>query len=634
MTEPATNPAAIQLELELAFSLTPSWVIRKGRMAGRPVIALEFLPALLSVEDDPDLVTVRPGTADPAAGDLDRSLSAHAHDDYGDLVAEKWDDDLSGLAQEFPAALFRGWLSEPGTIWVVLELDPDTVPASPAPPLPPADLTRRAFQIGDALEQLHGDDRLHLDVSPDWPDTELAGLSPLGPGGADYRWCADQRDDLRFLARAETTPPELLDISQKAGIGPWTDIYQASAVLFHLATGEPRPSWAMSGKEARDLLDAQPQLEGHDAVKSVIAAGLEPVIARRPATVAAWLEGLERPAEAAVAAEPIPLLTTPAAAPQQTAPAKAPVNTPPQQPIKQTLERPNPAKRSKAAQLRDSLPGGLAAGLVAGSWPLWLSAAEPLTIQADSPLAPTIWLAQAVMIGLTHGAAMPAFLKAFRPTLPVASYLAFLWKFDFDMRYLAQAGLFGIGLAGLVAFVLPAVLQTTAFRQRWSKGSAAAAAALALALNFTGMIYGSGAQATGTDAGAATEAASEAAASPSPSPTPSPTEEVAASETASAMGWDRLVGSWALNGESCAQAWTFETANSIVSPSGTIWNFETVGEADSAGTLTMRRTTTTVDGEVRPAIKDRYVFTLDGSRLTMKNIDVSGADPFDFKSCP
>lgn len=226
--------------------------------------------------------------------------------------------------------------------WHIVAVDSDSLFQPVAAPLAAAAVGRVAKALVLALRAFHERGCLHLDICPDLVSDRASSPRLCGLGLPLREW-ASGPVATNLLVRIETAPPELADVSRRSKLGPWTDIFQASATLYWLATGTPPPDYRarsrLDGKGVPQILAALwecglarvlPELAG------AIAAGLALPRGERPQDVAAWLQpewcGSEEPASAPVpkptpapkpAPDPAPAAAPPPAAPSaRTAPVQ------------------------------------------------------------------------------------------------------------------------------------------------------------------------------------------------------------------------------------------------------------------------------------------------------------------------
>lgn len=155
--------------------------------------------------------------------------------------------------------------------------------------------------LAQGLWDLHGASLCHLDLTPAailLPDEaapstcQLTGLAP------DERAYAKIFKSTKTLAEPGFSPPELQDGSGKSNLGPATDIYGASAVLYRLMAGKVLPDWRQADDYARALEalggDAWPA-----AFVNAVRAGLAVDYQARSDKVAQWHKAMEDSAKKA-----------------------------------------------------------------------------------------------------------------------------------------------------------------------------------------------------------------------------------------------------------------------------------------------------------------------------------------------
>lgn len=237
---------------------------------------------------------------------------------------------LADAACLAPLVMGKAPADRPGR-WHIMAVAADSLFQPVTAPLPPAQVGRVARVLAMALQGYHDRGCLHLDVCPDLM-SDRAGSPRLCGLGLPLREWATGPVATNVLVRIETAPPELADISRRSKLGPWTDIFQASATLYWLATGTPPPDYRarakLDGKGVPQisaalwecgLAKALPELAG------AIAAGLALPRTERPQDVATWLQ-TEWCGSAEPASAPVPK-PTPAPKPAPD-PAPAAASTP------------------------------------------------------------------------------------------------------------------------------------------------------------------------------------------------------------------------------------------------------------------------------------------------------------------
>ncbi|HVZ30762.1 MAG TPA: substrate-binding domain-containing protein, partial [Asticcacaulis sp.] len=128
--------------------------------------------------------------------------------------------------------------------------------------------------LSQGLGDLHGASLCHLNLSPgaillpdeNAPETcRLTGLAP------DERAYAKIFKSTKTLGEPGFSPPELQDGSAKSKLGPATDIYGASAVLYRLIAGRTLPDW----RQTADYEQAVDALNGGDAYPAAFIDALK-----------------------------------------------------------------------------------------------------------------------------------------------------------------------------------------------------------------------------------------------------------------------------------------------------------------------------------------------------------------------
>lgn len=292
------------LHLDAVIGCTPCWVVHRARWGEAEAIAFELIPALLSVERTPleGPVTEAPRTPDP-----ERQAAIDALAEALLPVLDAWpgaDAEAPPLARllhvERSEATGRHWAVMDGTDAALFQ--PMTGPWAMVEARPVAD------RLTEALAILHDAERLHLGISPNllaWRDGKPVLYAPA----AELRSVAEAPEDLALVARTDLSPPELLDLSARSRVGPWTDIYLASATLFQLVTDKAPPALAQRPADVEAfhalIVEELAPLGAQPGLLTAISRGLSTRIADRPQTIAQWAALI---AEDATDPRPLPLL--------------------------------------------------------------------------------------------------------------------------------------------------------------------------------------------------------------------------------------------------------------------------------------------------------------------------------------
>jgi hypothetical protein len=145
-----------------------------------------------------------------------------------------------------PACVPRIWRVSDGTSGAWLIGAPSGEPLAralaPGATLPPTDVMRMAGALADALATIHALGILNLDVAPETV-TFVSGRVMLSDFAVDNRAFLGLLGSEEGLVRPGYSPIELYDGGMAEPLGPATDIYAASALLYRLMTGTEPPPW-------------------------------------------------------------------------------------------------------------------------------------------------------------------------------------------------------------------------------------------------------------------------------------------------------------------------------------------------------------------------------------------------------
>lgn len=168
--------------------------------------------------------------------------------------------------------------------------------AGPAISLRP--LVERTIKLLNELEIFHENGLLHLDIAPD-------NIMLLGKGNRerimliDFNSChyikAAVDSASVFSAKPGYTAPEVL-IRRYDRIGPWTDLYSVTAVLYRGITGKELTTSDMMRRQPPDVANCPCMIDMPDSVRSmvqtVLRKGLHELARRRYAAVREMREDL------------------------------------------------------------------------------------------------------------------------------------------------------------------------------------------------------------------------------------------------------------------------------------------------------------------------------------------------------
>lgn len=117
---------------------------------------------------------------------------------------------------------------------------------------------RCMLQVMDGLEELHGQNIIHRDISPDnIYITHMGEVKLLDFGAARYS-ISQQNRNLSVILKMGYAPPE--QYGTKIQQGPWTDIYALGATFYHLFSGIalPEATDRTMGAQVLNLRQANP----------------------------------------------------------------------------------------------------------------------------------------------------------------------------------------------------------------------------------------------------------------------------------------------------------------------------------------------------------------------------------------
>lgn len=274
----------IGLEVTKFRRETPLWEIYEAELSREKMVAWRFLPAHLRPASDGSALWPRiPDWV--AKGNLPTDRTG--------VVPRK-----AGYSEKSAS----GWLVYPDDVRKV------EWPVRDRQAL--ADLVNKLL---NALDRLHGQNTLHLDVHPSNIRSRAGAFCLIGMGADIRKAAGDATGSNDGLARRQYAAPEMWDASGRSQLGPWTDIFGAAATLHFTICGKApadfrerigNPGWR--DQMTKDL-NAALAASGGEWPKMVefILAGLAPAIADRPRTVAEWSH-LWRPSEDGPGPEVLP----------------------------------------------------------------------------------------------------------------------------------------------------------------------------------------------------------------------------------------------------------------------------------------------------------------------------------------
>lgn len=161
--------------------------------------------------------------------------------------------------------------------------------------------------LGEALDALHRQGLVHGNISPSTTRLLADGRLVLPPVGGPV---------LDELAPAWVAPEQHPLNPRPAGIGPWTDIYQLSALLHQAITGLPPPAVTRRWEGAPLERLSGSATAWPDPLLQAVRQGLSMIPSARPLGIPAWFDKAQVPP-----ARPLPVAADAADPTLQAAPA-------------------------------------------------------------------------------------------------------------------------------------------------------------------------------------------------------------------------------------------------------------------------------------------------------------------------
>ncbi len=293
--EPVTDSDSVQDQMfnpAQRWLTTPQWEAYRDQ-ADQRALTVVFMPAELRHQ----------------GASLSGPLPANLAESYRELAAKvrMAYRRASGLLPNATTKLGKGQRNE--ALWFRIEAPRARLTdLKPTPEMLPAIGKALATSLG----RLHERGVLHLDLHPETIGVDSGEVAPVGFGVDVRRELSRISTDNQRLARHGFSPPELWDGSGNSELGPWTDVYAASATLFTCLMGEPPPDFRQRmrspGSHARLVAAMEARLASAGlsgpGLVSAIANGLSPRRSNRPQTILDWASGMEVSAAAAEAPSP------------------------------------------------------------------------------------------------------------------------------------------------------------------------------------------------------------------------------------------------------------------------------------------------------------------------------------------
>lgn len=267
------------LEIQEFLARNRSLLIYKARFSGQPVLAYEYAPLGLVVrEPDSQLVAASAAAQAPLrAARIAWRQGMLACDSAAMAKA-------GGMAFVQPRSQAQGashwWIGAfSAQAWTVPAL-PGNFPGQAALA---TQLAQAVNAVGDSLV-------LHGNINP-WAFAAMDG------GTLCITACLpDERGFLRLLDGNDSlwqpgySPPEMADGAQRLPLGPWTDVFGLSALMFHAITKAPPPDWTRAGDPDNWRARLSADLDGLclPRVQKVIISGLSLDSAERPSSASEW----------------------------------------------------------------------------------------------------------------------------------------------------------------------------------------------------------------------------------------------------------------------------------------------------------------------------------------------------------
>ncbi len=218
----------------------------------------------------------------------------------GDWAAQAYEEACRQFLQEAQRLL---WFDHPRivrvvaafeenhTAYIVLEMLPGPTLqelADDTGPLPERHAIAHAERLAEALEVVHGQGYLHLDLKP-----SNAILSPgrgvvLVDFGAAWEYAAPAPPAWVPIVTPGYSPLE--QYGRQVRLGTYTDVYALAATLYHLLAGQPPPAALEREAGAEPVSPRALNPEVSEPVARAVLRGLDLRVTRRPTTPRAFVD--------------------------------------------------------------------------------------------------------------------------------------------------------------------------------------------------------------------------------------------------------------------------------------------------------------------------------------------------------